>query len=117
LGFTFFATDGTAQFLKQNQINVSVIHKRQENNIHNVITLAQSNKIHLIVNIPNKSDIEHSLYIRRAAIMNQVSYVTTVRGFDAMARSIQAIQQDNSLHPVHELTHWISESKNDVLTP
>jgi carbamoyl-phosphate synthase large subunit len=110
LGFKLYATKNTAKFLEKNGIPSEIVNKREEGT-ENGATLTHQNKFQLIVNIPDKNDIKESYHLRRAAIMGRISYVTTVRAFDAMAESLNALNLVQNNYTVSSLNEWMPQNK------
>jgi carbamoyl-phosphate synthase large subunit len=79
LGYRLYATAGTAKFLKQNQINVTVLHWPLEKKEPNALSYIAENKIDLVINIPKsgeKTELTNGYYIRRTAIDHNVPLLT-----------------------------------------
>lgn len=55
LGLPVYATEGTAEFLKEHGIKTKVVHKIQSNKYPNVSDLFATRSVDLIVNIPTRS--------------------------------------------------------------
>ena len=97
------ATKGTAQFLKENGISVQSVKKMTEGRPH-VVDLIKNNEIAMIINIPKGAkSAKESYYIRRAALIYNIPYFTTVAGTKAVAHAILALKKDE-LHatPIQE---------------
>lgn len=82
LKLPFFATEKTAEFLKKNKINVSVLYKLHEHKSPTLLDYLQKGKIDLAINIVDfhfKKDIDDDYLIRRAAVDNNVPLLTNFR--------------------------------------
>src|SRR5680860_1211053 len=82
LKLPFFATEKTAEFLRRNKINVSVLYKLHDNKSPTLLDFLQKGKIHLAINIVDshfKKDIDDDYLIRRAAVDNNVPLLTNFR--------------------------------------
>ncbi|MCK5853214.1 carbamoyl phosphate synthase large subunit, partial [bacterium] len=79
LGVKFYATHGTAKFLKQNDIPVKKLYWPLDEKEPNVIDYIKSGKIDLVLNIPKnfqKDELTNGYLIRRATVDYNVMLVT-----------------------------------------
>ncbi|MDD2404355.1 MAG: carbamoyl-phosphate synthase large subunit [Victivallaceae bacterium] len=90
LGFKITATEGTALFLKGNDVECSVVKKLSEGR-PNIGDMIKNKAINLIINTPNgrAGKIDDS-YIRTMAIQYKVPYVTTMAAAMATVEGIKA---------------------------
>lgn len=81
LGFTIYATRGTAAVIKEAGISVVTINKVAEGRPH-IVDMIKNGEISLIINtVKNQpSAIRDSYSIRRAALQGKVTYYTTLAG-------------------------------------
>lgn len=81
LGFTLYATRGTAAAITEAGINVIIINKVAEGRPH-IVDMIKNGEISLIINtVKNKrSAIRDSYSIRHAALQAKVTYYTTLAG-------------------------------------
>jgi len=94
LGFTIMSTDGTHAFLAEQGIASTRVHKIHEKRPH-IADIIKNGDIHLVINTPRgKTSKADDSYIRKAAIMNKIPYVTTVAAALATARGIEAVKKD-----------------------
>ncbi|MDP8216713.1 MAG: carbamoyl-phosphate synthase large subunit [Candidatus Kaelpia imicola] len=90
LGFKIYATDGTADFLKDNGIEVLRVKKLHQGR-PNIVDLIKNKKLQLIINTPvGKESKYDDSYIRIMAIQNKVSYMTTISAALAGVEGIEA---------------------------
>ena len=78
-GMTFYATAGTARFLKENDLTVKTLHWPLEEKKPNVIDYIRNGKIDLVINIPKnfqKDELTNGYLIRRAAVDYNVMLIT-----------------------------------------
>jgi carbamoyl-phosphate synthase large subunit len=95
LGFTIFATSGTAQFLQENTIDCRQINKISQGRPH-ILDKVQDNEIVWIVNTSlGKRTTEDSYQIRRAAIDLHIPYTTTVTGAAAVIRAMKEMKEQS----------------------
>lgn len=89
IGFTIMATSGTADALKSNDINVTVLPKLNEGR-PNVLDLIKDHKVDLIINTPSgKATKEDEVKIRSHATLYNVPLITTVSGAQASVNGIE----------------------------
>lgn len=104
LGFSIMATSGTAEALKNNDIDVQYLPKLHEGR-PNIIDLIKDGKAALIINTPSgKATKEDELKIRSHAILYNVPLITTVSGAQASVNGIEnLIKKPNmSVTPLQE---------------
>ncbi len=86
LGYKFLATQGTADFLKENGIgNINVVRKISEG-IPNVLDIIRSGMIDIIINTPNKGNnyVSDGFKIRRAAAESSINLMTSLDTVNAL---------------------------------
>ena len=89
LGFRIMATSGTADALKNNDIDVHVLPKLLEGR-PNIIDLIKDGKVALIINTPSgKFTKEDEMKIRSHAILYNVPLITTISGAQASVNGIE----------------------------
>lgn len=90
-GFKLFATRGTAEFLKQNEIDVQVVYWPDENQSPNVMDYIRKKEFDLVVNIPknlSKTELNNDYEIRRGAIDYNIPLITNARLASAFIHGI-----------------------------
>jgi len=94
LGFDIVATEGTANALIRNDIEVTRIRKVSEGR-PNVVDLIKNGKIQLIINTPTagRTPREDEVAIRTTATAFNVPIVTTVSGAAATVNAIEALKK------------------------
>jgi len=105
-GFTIFATRGTAHALRTRGVKVQEVNKVNEAR-PNIVDLINAKKIDLIINTPaGKGALSDDYHIRRAALLNGVSCVTTlsaasetVHGIATMRRTGLRVKALQDYHP------------------
>ncbi|HEY4238559.1 MAG TPA: carbamoyl-phosphate synthase large subunit, partial [Kofleriaceae bacterium] len=96
LGFSLVATHGTAAYLGARGIAVSGINKVLEGRPH-VVDAMDNREIQLVINTTEGAQaIQDSQSLRRAALMNNIAYQTTLRGAKAALEAI-AVAKRNDL--------------------
>ncbi len=92
-GFKIKATRGTSEFLKENNIENTMINKVSIGRPH-VVDAIINNEIQLVLNTPSDSATKKDGYrIRRAALKYKIPYTTTIAGASAISKSIEALNQ------------------------
>ncbi len=98
LGFEVLATDGTAEVLRRNGVNATVVRKNSEgrgpNGEPTVIDRIHAGEVDLIVNTPfgNSGPRLDGYEIRTAAVLRGVPCLTTVQALAAAVQGIEALR-------------------------
>ncbi|WP_456371792.1 carbamoyl-phosphate synthase large subunit [Methanocaldococcus sp.] len=93
LGFTIYATEGTAKVLRENGIPAILVKKISESPNDNILKLMKDGKIHLIINTSSgKKAKSDGYYIRRAAVDLGIPYITTIPGAKAAVKAIESVR-------------------------
>ena len=106
LGFAILATRGTADAIRASGIPVEVVRKVIEGQPH-VVDYIKSGTVQLLINTTmGKTSIRDSYDIRRAALVYNVPYCTTIPGAFAATHGIKALLDGplaiNSLQEYHQ---------------
>ena len=95
LGFEVLATRGTAAFLKEQGVEVTVVNKVTEGRPH-IVDMIKNDEINFIVNTTEgKQATADSFTIRREALMHKVSYTTTIAGALATVQALDHLEFGN----------------------
>ena len=113
LGFSVFATAGTARAIRGVGVPVERVAKIQDGS-PNVVDLIESGEIDLVINTPTGSGARVDGYeIRRAATARGIPCITTMTGATAAQRAIVAMRRPGSEpRPLQEL-----HAARDALAP
>jgi len=106
LGFKLFATKGTAEILKENNMDVVSVNKVAEGRPH-IVDMIKNDEIDFIVNVTeDKKAIADSYEIRRNALQNKVTYYTTLFGARAACKAINFSSELSvySLQSLHKIS-------------
>lgn len=105
LGFTIYATTGTADYLKEFDVKCTLINKISQGRPH-ILDKIHDNEISWIVNTSlGKRTTEDSYMIRRAALDYHIPYTTTASGAAALVKGMQALQKNElAVQPVQYFT-------------
>jgi len=82
MGFRFYATKGTADFMETNGIKADVLYWPLEKKEPNTLTYIAEGKIDLVINIPKNIEIEeleNDYLIRRKAVDFNVPLITNLQ--------------------------------------
>jgi carbamoyl-phosphate synthase large subunit len=104
MGFTMYATEGTAQFLREQGIETRDVRKVHEGR-PNGIDLMVNRDVQLLINTPLGKHAQYDDYImRRTAIAQKVSYTTTMSAARAACDAILALRAGRP--SVRSLQEW-----------
>ncbi len=97
LGFTVYATSGTAEFLASHGVGTKPIRKAHEGALDGVPTTVEAimnGDIDIVVNTPYGTGARRDGYeIRLAAVMTGTASITTVQGLVAAVEAIESLKQ------------------------
>jgi carbamoyl-phosphate synthase large subunit len=82
LGMNLYATQGTADFLEENQLKATVLHWPLEEESPNAIEYLSQGKIDLVINIPKnyrEEELTNDYLIRRKAVDFSVPLITNIQ--------------------------------------
>jgi len=82
MGFKFYATKGTADFMEANGVKAEVLHWPLENKEPNTLSYIADGKIDLVINIPKnieKEELDNDYLIRRKAVDFDVPLITNLQ--------------------------------------
>ncbi len=93
LGFTIYATPGTADVLRDNKVPVEVVYRIRERMHPDALDLMRQGKITFIVNVPTISGgaVRDGNMMRRLAVELNIPFVTTIRGAKMEVSAIKAM--------------------------
>ncbi|HJU73448.1 MAG TPA: ATP-grasp domain-containing protein, partial [Gemmatimonadaceae bacterium] len=110
MGFTLYATSGTAKFCADHGIPTNLVRKIHEGR-PNVTDLMLNGEVQLLINTPLGKHAQADDYsIRQIAIANRISYTTTLSAASAACAAIMALR---SRPPeVKPLQDWHAETES-----
>ncbi|MBN2088277.1 carbamoyl-phosphate synthase (glutamine-hydrolyzing) large subunit [candidate division KSB1 bacterium] len=82
LGIKFYATQGTAEFMRLNGIESTILHWPLEKQEPNTLDYIQNGKIDMVINIPKnyqEEELTNDYLIRRAAVNFAVPLITNLQ--------------------------------------
>ncbi len=109
MGFTLFATSGTAKALAEKGIPAGTLKKIQEGS-PNALDMLQEGKLALVINTPaGEKPRQDEIRIRTLAVTRGVPCVTTLEGAEASAAGIRAMKEKPM--DVHALQDYLERIK------
>ncbi|MCF0188139.1 MAG: carbamoyl phosphate synthase large subunit, partial [Bacteroidaceae bacterium] len=81
-GYRIYATEGTAKFLRENDVEATAVSWPDEEGENNVMEMIAQHRFDLIINVPKnntKRELTNGYRIRRAAIDHNIPLMTNVR--------------------------------------
>lgn len=110
IGFRIVATRGTAKYLAENNIAVTIVNKITEDKPH-VVDMIDRKEITLVINTTEGAQAtKDSFSIRRTSLMRGVTYTTTISGAKALVGAIEAYKNNNCKFEVFALQELSSSS-------
>ena len=103
MGFQIVATRGTAKFLAENNLAVTIVNKITEDKPH-VVDMIDRKEIVLVINTTDGSQAtKDSFSIRRTSLMRGITYSTTISGAMALVDAIEAYKNNGCKFEVFAL--------------
>jgi carbamoyl-phosphate synthase large subunit len=96
MGYQFFASDGTANFMKNNGLEVTPLRWPLDEEEPNILTYIKEKKVDLVINIPKNADnteLTNGYLIRRTAIDHNVPLITNLE----LAKRLVKAMKDKTL--------------------
>ncbi|MCR5652253.1 MAG: carbamoyl-phosphate synthase large subunit [Ruminococcus sp.] len=92
MGFTIYATEGTAKVLETYNIDSVIVPKIHENENHNSLTLIESGKIQYVISTSAKGRMPErdSVKIRRKTVERNIPCLTSLDTANALAESLRS---------------------------
>jgi carbamoyl-phosphate synthase large subunit len=94
LGFSLYATRGTAAYLSERGIEVAPVNKVAEGRPH-IVDMIKNGEMAMIINTTDsrRASVQDSYSIRRSALQARITYYTTVAGARAACAGMQQMQE------------------------
>ncbi len=103
IGFKIVATRGTAKFLAENNIAVTIVNKITEDKPH-VVDMLENREINLVINTTEGAQAtKDSFSIRRTSLMKGITYTTTMSGARALVDALEEYKALNCQFEVRAL--------------
>ncbi len=97
-GVKFFATEGTAAFLKENGFNPTVVRWPLDGGSPNALDIVRERQVDLVINIPKdyqKKELTNDYMIRRAAVDFGVPLLTNLQLAQRLTEALDHISIDD----------------------
>jgi carbamoyl-phosphate synthase large subunit len=97
-GYNLYATKGSAEFLRTNDVEVTVLHWPDEDKEPNTLDYIRGKKIDLVINIPknlSKTELNNDYTIRRSAVDYNIPLITNARLASAFLTAICKRKMDD----------------------
>jgi carbamoyl-phosphate synthase large subunit len=81
LNYKFYATRGTANFMKEHGIDAKILHWPDEKEEPNILSYLMNKKIDLVINIPKNAEtkeLDNDYTIRRKAVDFDIPLITNI---------------------------------------
>ncbi|MGA7837370.1 MAG: carbamoyl-phosphate synthase large subunit, partial [Ignavibacteriaceae bacterium] len=98
MGYKFYATKGTAEFLKKYGMKVTVLHWPLVNKEPNILTYLENGKIDLVINIPksvDKFELDNDYLVRRKAIDMNINLITNVQVAKRFVKAMERYKEED----------------------
>jgi carbamoyl-phosphate synthase large subunit len=98
LGYSLFATLGTADFMKYHGIESTVLYWPMEKKEPNILTYIQERKLDLIINIPKsieEKDLTNDYIVRRKAVDFNIPLITNLQFAERFIDAISKMKIDD----------------------
>jgi len=96
MGFSFYATKYTHEFLQSRDISSALLYKLSENRTPNIQEYLEKRRVDLVINVPThetSTERTDGYYIRRLASDNGISLLTNVQ---LAKRLVEALAQEDT---------------------
>ncbi len=95
MGLRLYATRGTAQFLREQGVDVTTVYRISENQSPDALGLMRRGEIQLVINTPtNSSGARRDGYMmRRLAVDLNIPFIPTIQAAVAAAQAIEELRQ------------------------
>jgi len=98
MGFKLYATKGTAEFMKDNGIDSTVLHWPSEDKEPNTLDYISDGKIDMVINIPKnveKEELDNDYLIRRQAVDFNVPLITDLQVAKRLVESMRKTSMED----------------------
>ncbi|ABR55637.1 carbamoyl-phosphate synthase large subunit [Methanococcus aeolicus] len=104
-GFNIIATDGTAEEIRSNGVDATIVKKISEGIKGSILEEIQKGNVDLIINTSSGSRAKSDgYYIRRAAVEFNIPYITTIQGALSTIKAIKSVKEgDLGVYSLNDL--------------
>jgi carbamoyl-phosphate synthase large subunit len=96
-GIQFYGTEGTANFYKQNGIDVEILYRPFDNKEPSILTYMADGKIDMVINIPKtneKAELDSDYIVRRKAIDLNIPLFTNLQFAKRFLKALKHYSED-----------------------
>jgi carbamoyl-phosphate synthase large subunit len=95
MGFTIFATPGTADVIRAGGVDVETVYRINDRKHPDALDLMRTGKVSFIVNVPTVSGgaVRDGNMMRRLAVEMNIPFVTTMSGAKMEVAAIKAMRE------------------------
>jgi carbamoyl-phosphate synthase large subunit len=118
LGFTIYATEGTATFLNTNNVEATQVHKISDGESPNLLELIRGGKVDLLVNTMSKdkkTEMEAAV-IRKASVQHGVPCMTSLDTAKALLSALSC-RRDGEHFECLTIDRYLTNSPEVVVSP
>jgi len=97
-GMKFYGTEGTADFYKQNGIDVEILYRPFDNKEPSILSYMAEGKIDMVINIPKtneKVELDSDYIIRRKAVDLNISLFTNMQFAKRFFKALKQYSEEN----------------------
>jgi len=98
LNYKFYATRGTANFMKEHGIDATILHWPDEKTEPNILTYLINKKIDLVINIPKNAEtkeLDNDYTIRRKAVDFDIPLITNITFAKRFVEAIKEVKLED----------------------
>ncbi len=98
MGYMVYATDGTAEFFRENKVKCTTLHKASSDKKPNLLDYMSRGKLDLIINIPknySRRETTDGYKIRRKAIDLNIPLITNAQVAEVIVDGIEKYREDD----------------------
>jgi len=104
-GYRLIATRGTAKYLQERGFDVACINKVKEGSPH-IVDAIENGDVQFVINTAfGEQEVKDSFSLRRASLVKNLPYCTTIAGAYALAGALQSIR-DSALDICSLQEYW-----------
>jgi len=103
LGYDLLATRGTAKYFQERGLKVNSVNKVKEGSPHIVDSIQNGGVVFVINTTFGEQEVKDSFSLRRASLVKNLLYCTTISGAYALVNALKSINESGlGIHPLQE---------------
>lgn len=98
LNYKFYATKGTANFMKEHGIEANILHWPDEKEEPNILSYLMNKKIDLVINIPKNAEtkeLDNDYTIRRKAVDFDIPLITNITFAKRLVEALRDVKLED----------------------